>query len=95
MKSLKFYFLLIVLLPSLSFADVSECNDQTSQVKKIISNINTHKKLCKSLDKSNKVKCYSQLTIKHNNLSRVMFYAKNICNIKDFRAVKSLKKNIR
>ena len=55
MKSLKVCFLLIMLLPSLTFANNSECNDQASQIKKIILNINAHKKLCESLDGRNKI----------------------------------------
>ena len=94
MKSLKVCFLLTMLLPSLAFANNSECNDQASQIKKIIANINAHKKLCESLDGRNKVKCYSRLTIKYNSLSRVMFYAENICSTKDFSVVKSLKENL-
>jgi len=94
MKSLKVCFLLIILLPSLTFANNSECNNQASQIKKIISNINTHKKLCESLNGRDKVKCYSKLTLKYNSLSRVMFYAENICSTKDFSFVKSLKENL-
>ena len=82
-------------MPSLSFADTLECNYQASQIKKIISNINTHKKLCESLSNRNKDKCYFRLTVKYNSLSRVMFYAENICNVKDFSLVKNLKKNLR
>ena len=94
MKSFKVCFLLIILLPSFALANDSECNDQASEIKKIISNINTHKKLCESLDGKDKVKCYSKLTMKYNNLSRVMFYAENICSVKDFSVVKSLKENL-
>jgi len=94
MKSLKICFLLIMLLPSFTFANDAECVYQASQIKKIISNINTHKKLCKSLDGKDKVNCYSKLTIKYNSLSRFMFYAEYICSVKDFSVVKSLKENL-
>ena len=94
MKSLKVCFLLIMLLPFHTFASNSECNDQTFQIKKIISRINEHKKTCESLDKRDKVECYSKLAMKHNNLSRAIFYAENICSAEDFSIVKRLKENL-
>ena len=94
MKSLKVCFLLIILLPSFALANDSECNDQASEIKKLISNINTHKKLCESLSGRNKVKCYSNLSFRYNVLSRAMFYAENTCNIKSFSMIKELKKGL-
>ena len=94
MKSLKVYFLLIMLLPTLAFANDFECDNQKSQIKKLISNINAHKKLCESLSGRNKVKCYSNLSFRYNVLSRAMFYAENTCTTKSFSMIKELKKGL-
>ena len=95
MKIFKLLLLLSFFFSGNVFAEDEEsCQSYIDNIEKEIQNINAQKKLCETFRDEKRSACYLNLSMKHNALSRAIFYTETTCSSETALIIKSLKKDL-
>ena len=95
MKIFKLLLLLSFFFSGNVFAgDDDNCQTYIDNIEKEIQNINKQKRLCETFKDKKRRACYLNLSMKHNALSRAIFYTETTCSSETALIIKNLKKGL-